>query len=89
MTQPVPAIELQMDKATYAPGEQMVATVRYQVPADSVAVLYAGIRVLGAESRTPQLTIQIAELLMHDDNPGRIWTMQSNDGSTAVFTAVA
>jgi hypothetical protein len=90
MTQPAPAtIELTLDRTTYAPGDTMTATVNYHVPADSSAELTARLRFLGGVVETPVTEILIAELELDDSDSAREWTLQSNDGDTAVFTAVA
>jgi hypothetical protein len=90
MTQPDPAtIDLTLDRSTYAPGETITATVQYHVPADSSAELTARLRFLGGVVETPPTEVQIAELELDDSAPDREWTLQSNDGDTAVFTAVA
>lgn len=89
MTQPTPPfINITLDKSVYAPGEQMTATVAYGVPEDSVARLAGRLEFLGGVVTTAPVEVQIAELLI-DDDAGREWILQSNDGSTATFSATA
>lgn len=89
MTQPTASITVELDKAAYAPGETMTATVQYTVPADSVVELSGTLRFLGGEISSQPTTVQVAELLLTDDNNEREWALVSNDGATAVFTATA
>jgi hypothetical protein len=90
MTQPDPAsVSLTLDKSTYAPGETITATIEYHVPGESTVDLTGRLRFLGGVAETDPVTVLIAELEIDDTDPDREWTMQSNDGETAVFTAVA
>lgn len=81
-----------MDKSSYADGETMVLTVSRSDPDSESYDLTITARnpASGAESAPVTVTIAIdATELVFTDPTGRVWTKQSDNGTVAVFTAVA
>lgn len=74
---------LTFDKASYTPGETVTATVTGE-GLDETATVTGTLSGGGTISGT--LTV---DLLAMSDTGSRQWAQQSNDGTTAVFTATA
>jgi len=70
------------DKAKYAPGQTITATVGYSAAALPVK-LTATLVTTFAEDGTATSTVALT------DSGGRVWTKKSDTGSVAVFTAQA
>lgn len=89
MANPV-VTSVQYDKATYAVGETMTATMTYS-DADTRVITGTG-KVVDASGN--QGTMSTTVLLdpsttSFTDNEGRVYTKQTDNGSIAVFTATA
>jgi hypothetical protein len=86
----MPVISATLNKASYVPGEMATLTVVYS---DSDSSVTSTITVRGQDSQgnqalvTVQLTMVDKLNLTVTDDSGRVWTLQSDDGGTAVFTA--
>jgi hypothetical protein len=81
-----------LDKASYAPGETMVLTVRgHDLDEQTFSVdVRVRNRASGATSETLTVTAVVDELeATADDSSGRVWTQQSRTGDTFVLTATA
>lgn len=76
-----------LDATTYAPGATMTLTVDYTVPDESKVTLSAVLDYVGGSIESTPLTVPIKDVDVLDD--GREWTLQSDNGATAVFTAAA
>ena len=78
------ALTLTLDKATYSPGDRVTLTAtstdRKQESTLSVAS--------GAESVTATLTL-VQGISLADSDTARVWTLESDDGTTTVWTATA
>ena len=86
-----PTVNALLDKAIYRPGDTMRLTVNYSDPDQkTVAVTVQVTDSLGNTSApvtvnavVDQLTVAVA------DSSGRAWTKQSDNGSQAIYTALA
>lgn len=92
---PNPTISATLDKASYAPGEQMTLTVQY-ADADNWTrvdtIVITGTDQNGnAAVATIETTVTSEDevLLTIEDTSGRTWSKFSDDGSTAVYTSTA
>lgn len=90
-----PTINATLDKASYNAGEQMTLTVQY-ADADNwqrvdTIVITGSDQAGNAVVATIETTINSSDevLLDIEDSAGRVWTKQSDDGSTATYTATA
>jgi hypothetical protein len=80
---PAPAITaITFDKATYAPGQTITATIAYST-ALPVAKLTAELTVDFSAGATDPASLTVS------DSGGRVWTKKSDNGDVAVFTAEA
>jgi hypothetical protein len=72
------------------PGEQVTLTVRYTADAPVTAGNVTTDLVDGAGNVTAsaQAPVPVSAVRVTDDT-GRTWALESDDGTTAVFTAVA
>lgn len=80
-------ISATLDKPSYAPGQTMTLTVTYSVPAESTVTVKASVAVLGDTVSTPAVKVAIKHVAVVD--PDRTWTLKSDNGSRAVYTATA
>ena len=80
-------VSASLDKAEYAPGEDMRLTVAYTVPEDSRVSARAVLDFLGGSASSEPVTALVMRLTV--DDPDRAWTLESVDGSTAVYVATA
>ena len=84
------ALNVKLDKATYAPGDRMTLTVttaageRSQDVPVTVHIDVAGV---GSTDVTGTIAKPAAPVAVVDS--ARVWSQQSDDGTTAVFTATA
>jgi hypothetical protein len=85
----MPDLSAALDKASYAPGETATLTVSYRSDgANTNTITVHGTDNAGREAIiTVQLTVVDAIKLAVVDDSGRVWALQSDDGSTAVYTA--
>ena len=86
----MPDINATLDKTSYVPGEIATLTVVYN-DADSGTTKNITIRGKDASGLEAVVTVQYTVVdrvnLTVTDDSGRVWTLQTDDGSTAVFTA--
>ena len=85
-----PTVSASLNKQTYTPGEAMVLTVLFSDP-DTKPVTIA-VQVSDASGHTIAATTTGAvldPLTVTVADPDRTWAVQSNNGATAVYTAVA
>jgi uncharacterized protein YfaS (alpha-2-macroglobulin family) len=77
-------VTLGLDKPSYSPGDTMTLTVDYGI-AVSVEVTVDG------KPTTAVLNARLADTaqVRVSSTPARTWTLISDDGSTAVYTAIA
>ena len=85
----MPVLSATLDKASYVPGELATLTVVYNGGnTKSNVVTITGTDQAGnAAQVTVVLSVVDRVALTVVDDSGREWTLQSDDGSTAVFTA--
>lgn len=90
-----PTISGSLNKTTVSPGEQLVATIQYADADNSSSSQSATWTVTDQDGNTGTLTLNFqvnstdALTLSVTDDSGRVWTKQSDDGATAVYTATA
>lgn len=87
-----PTVSAALNKASYAPGEQMLLTVQYgDTDNDTVTVTVVVSDSSGNSSDPLTINANIADpvTVTVTDDGGRTWTKQSDNGSVAVFRAVA
>jgi hypothetical protein len=87
-----PTVSAALNKANFAPGEQMILTVSY-ADADNTGVKVTIVVTdsSGNASEPVVVTANIADpvtLEVRDDS-NRVWSKQSDNGAVAVFRAVA
>ena len=84
------ALAVSLSKASYLPGEAMVLTVR-TTPAerdrDVPIAVHVDVDGLGSTDLVGRLDLPPAAVTVTD--PSRTWALTSDDGATAVFSAVA
>jgi hypothetical protein len=86
----MPDLSASLDKASYVPGETAILTVSYNGDGEANVntITVRGVDGAGnAALVTVQLTVVDKISLSVVDDSGRVWTLLSDDGSTAVFTA--
>jgi hypothetical protein len=86
----MPDLSASLDKASYVPGETATLTVSYNGDGEANVntITVRGVDGAGnAALVTVQLTVVDKISLSVVDDSGRVWTLLSDDGSTAVFTA--
>jgi hypothetical protein len=86
----MPVISATLNKASYIPGELATLTVVYS-DGDSSTTNTITVRGKDASGLEAVITVQYTVVdkvnLTVQDDSGRVWTLQSDDGSTAVYTA--
>lgn len=88
----IPSVSASLNKLTFAPGEQMILTVSYgDVDNASVAVSIIVTDAAGNSSAPVSVLANISDPLTVavTDDGGRVWTLQSDSGSVAVYRAIA
>lgn len=84
------AISATLDKSTYTPGETMVLTVVTSAGERNVDKHVNGqASIAGSEPIAFIALIDYPPLAILVADPDRIWTKQSDDETTAVYTAAA
>lgn len=77
-----PAASLSVDKPTYAPGDTITATLVHPPQVDTLpGTAGSSILSVSVTTKTPATC--------GPDSAGRVYTLVSDDGSTAVYTAKA
>lgn len=96
MAATAPAItSITFDKASYAPGDTITATVDYTGGTSDVTQTFTGTATDSTtkETGTLQVTFTVTEpdqtTISVADSGGRVWTKISDTGSIAKFTATA
>jgi hypothetical protein len=86
-----PTCSASLDKASYLPGETMTLTVNYSDPdQDNLTVTVVVTDSSGLSSAPVTATAVIDPLTIQvSSDPARTWTLASDNGSVAVFSAVA
>lgn len=87
-----PTVTASLNKSSYAPGEQMTLTVSYaDSDNDAVQVTIIVTDSSGNSSEPVVVTANVTDpvTLSVTDDGGRTWTKQSDNGSVAVYRAVA
>lgn len=85
-----PTVSASLNKATYAPGEQMTLTVNYS-DADTkpVSVLVQVTDAAGNKSAPVTVSAMIDPLTLAVNDTAHTWTKVSDSGAVAVYTATA
>lgn len=83
---PAPTASASLDKALYTPGETMVLTVDYTVDPLTVTVTVEGLG--GSSGPVAASPVKVRRLTV-TDTAGKTWTLQSDDGSRAVYHSLA
>lgn len=96
MTAAAPTItSITFDKDSYAPGEDIQATVHYTAGASDAVLTFTGTATNQQTGETGQMqgtfSVQNADptVIAVNDTGSREWTKVSDDGAVAVFTAKA
>lgn len=86
-----PTVTASLDKATYSVGENMILTVVYgDADTQSVTVTVQVTDKSGNQSNPQNVSAVIDPLTVAvTDDSGRTWTRQTDNGTTAVYKAVA
>lgn len=85
-----PTCSASLDKSAYAVGETMTLTVSYSDPdTQQVSVTITVTDKSGNTSGPATVTAVIDPSTVTVTDPSRVWTLQSDNGSIAVYTAVA
>ena len=87
-----PTVTASLNKATFAPGEQMILTVSYG-DTDNKA-LQVTVVVTDSQGNSSDPVVVTANIndpvsLTVTDDSNRTWTKQSDNGAVAVYKAVA
>ena len=83
------------DKATYTPGSIITATINYTAGKSDVPQTFTGTATDSATGQTGllQVTFTVTEsdstAVTVSDSGNRTWTQTSDNGSVAIFTAIA
>jgi hypothetical protein len=85
----MPVLSATLNKASYVPGETAILTVVYSDgDSNTNTITVRGKDSSGLEAViTVQFTVVDKVNLTVLDDSGRVWTLQTDDGSTAVYTA--
>ena len=79
-----------LDKSTYAPGETMTLTVTTDAGERNVDKQVSGqVSLAGSDPLPFSALVDYPPLPITVTDPDRIWTKQSDDETTAVYTATA
>lgn len=86
-----PTVTASLDKATYNVGDNMILTVVYgDADTQSITVTVQVTDKSGNQSNPQNVSAVIDPLTVAvTDDSGRTWTRQSDNGTTAVYKAVA
>lgn len=87
-----PTVTASLNKATFAPGEAMILTVSYgDADNDAISVTVVVSDSSGNTSAPVVITANIADpvTISVSDDSSHAWTKQSDNGSVAVYRAVA
>jgi hypothetical protein len=87
-----PTVSASLNKATYAPGEQMTLTVSYgDTDNDEVTVTIVVADSAGNSSEPVVIVANVNDpvTVSVSDDGGRAWVKQSDNGAVAVYRAVA
>lgn len=87
-----PTVSAALNKSSFAPGEQMLLTVQYgDTDNHPLTVTVVVSDSTGNSSNPVTVTANIADpvTVTVSDDGGRTWTKQSDNGSVAVYRAVA
>ncbi|MEU6074709.1 hypothetical protein [Micromonospora sp. NPDC047074] len=86
-----PTVTASLNAATYSPGDQMILTVTYgDADTKPVTVTIVVTDAQGNSSAPVKVTAVIDPLTVTvTDDSGRTWTRASDNGSVAVYRAVA
>ncbi len=87
-----PTVSASLNKSTYAPGEAMLLTVQYgDTDNEPVTVTVIVEDSQGNKSAPVTVVANVADsvTVSVSDVDGRTWTKQSDNGSVAVYRAVA
>lgn len=76
-----------LDQAAYAPGDLMTLTIDYT--ANRAITVTTVVTDAGGNASAPASTTALCGEIDVASSPARAWSMVSDDGSTAVFTAFA
>lgn len=84
------ALNVSLDKTTYAPGDVMTLTVTTG-PGDreSSKTVTGTVHVDGLIDATFNATVALPNKAVTVTDPANVWTVTSDDGNTAVYTATA
>jgi hypothetical protein len=88
-------VSVTFDQPSYTPGQQITATVAYTAGMSAATQTFTGTATDEVTQQTGSLTVSFtavaadATTVSVSDSGGRDWAMQSDDGTTAVFTATA
>jgi hypothetical protein len=88
----LPVVVASLNKASYAPGEVMVLTVNYgDVDNQAITVTVVATDASGNASAPVTVTANIMDpvSVAVSSVPARVWTLVSDTGVVAVYTAVA
>jgi len=80
---PAPTATATLDKPAYASGDVMTLTVDYVVDAVDISISVEG---LGGTA-SPTTTAKVRRITITD--PDRAWTLKSDTGARAIYTAKA
>lgn len=87
-----PTVSASLNKASFAPSEQMILTVSYgDTDNNALNVTVVVTDSAGNSSSPVVVTANIADpvTVSVTDDSGRTWTKQSDNGAVAVYRAVA
>jgi hypothetical protein len=86
-----PTVTASLNASTYSPGDQMLLTVTYSdADTKALTVTIVVTDAQGNSSAPVKVTAVIDPLTLSvTDNSGRTWTRVSDNGSVAVYRAVA
>lgn len=86
-----PTVTASLNKASYAPGEDMILTVTYGDTDTQLVTVTVQVTDKAGNQSNPQNVSAVIDPLTVSvtDDAGRTWTRQSDTGSTAVYKAVA
>lgn len=88
---PAPTVSASLNKATYVPGEVMSLTVNYADADTQTLTVTVTVTDSQGNSSAPSVVTAVIDpsTITVSSSPARTWTNQSDNGSVAVYTAVA